>query len=275
MRPWPLLAVLCALAAAQDEKEPREEAEPAPEKPAPEPPPRRIPEDWPPKHEGDAFQENSDWMVRNQIEARGVEDETVLRALRAVPRHRFVPHAMRADAYEDRPLPIGHDQTISQPYIVASMTEELRVTKGMKVLEIGTGSGYQAAVLARITPWVFTIEIKEPLHVRAKGNLKREGYATVECRRGDGYYGWEEEAPFDAIVVTAAVPHVPPPLVKQLKPGGRMVLPVGPPFQVQDLRLITKDEDGTVRSKSLYRVRFVSCTGWLGKEEKGSGEEEK
>jgi protein-L-isoaspartate(D-aspartate) O-methyltransferase len=189
--------------------------------------------------------------------------------MRAVPRHRFVPVALRGHAYEDRPLPIGHDQTISQPFIVASMTEELRLEEGMKVLEIGTGSGYQAAVLAQITPHVFTIEIKGGLVARAKGALKDLGYATVKVRHADGYYGWKEEAPFDAIMVTAAAPHVPPPLVEQLRPKGRMILPVGPAFGTQDLRLVTKDEKGRVRSRSLYDVRFVPLTGSLGEEKKG------
>jgi protein-L-isoaspartate(D-aspartate) O-methyltransferase len=135
----------------------------------------------------------------------------------------------------------------------------------MKVLELGTGSGYQAAVLAQITPWVFTIEIKEPLAKRARRTLDKLGYKSVQSRHGDGYYGWPKEAPFDAIIVTAAAPHVPPPLVQQLKPGGRMIIPVGPPMRVQDLRLITKDEKGRVKSKSLYAVRFVPLTGSLGK----------
>jgi protein-L-isoaspartate(D-aspartate) O-methyltransferase len=183
-------------------------------------------------------------MVAFQIEARGVDDPKVLDAMRTVPRH---------------------EQTISQPYIVASMTEELRLKRGMKVLEIGTGSGYQAAVLAEITLHVFTIEIKEPLARRSTETLKRQGYETVRTRLGDGYYGWEEEAPFDAIIVTAAAPHVPPPLIRQLKPGGRMVLPVGRPFATQDLRLVVKSEDGRVRSKSLYAVTFVPLTGSLGR----------
>ena len=224
-----------------------------------------MPADWPPKHADDRFDLNRRWMVRTQIKARGVSAPTVLKAMETVPRHRFVPSHMRGHAYEDRPLPIGFDQTISQPYIVAAMTEELQLKKGMKVLEIGTGSGYQAAVLAQITPWVYTIEIKKPLAARAQFTLKRLGYKTVQARQGDGYYGWAEAAPFDAILVTAAAPHVPPPLVKQLKNGGRMVLPVGPPFRVQDLRLVTKDGHGRVRSRSLYSVRFVPLTGSLGK----------
>ena len=228
----------------------------------------KLPEGWPPKHEDDRFQENRAWMVRTQIERRGVKDPLVLKAMRTVPRHRFVPSSRRPHAYEDRPLAIGEDQTISQPYIVASMTEELKLKPGMKVLEIGTGSGYQAAVLAQITPWVFTIEIKRVLAARAKGTLKRLGYRTVRTRQGDGYYGWDEKERFDAIIVTAAAPHIPPPLVRQLKKGGRMILPVGPPFRTQDLRLVTKDDQGRVRTRSLYAVRFVPFTGSLGRKKK-------
>jgi protein-L-isoaspartate(D-aspartate) O-methyltransferase len=208
-------------------------------------------------------------MVETQIVSRGVRDPRVLEAMKDVPRHLFVEPAEQPRAYDDSPLPIAGNQTISQPYIVASMTEELRLKEGMKVLEIGTGSGYQAAVLAQITPRVFTIEIKAPLVVTAKGTLRRLGYTTVEVRHADGYYGWKEEAPFDAIMVTAAAPHVPPPLVEQLKPGGRMILPVGPPLGTQDLRLVTKDEKGKVRTRSLYDVRFVPLTGSLGEEKKG------
>jgi protein-L-isoaspartate(D-aspartate) O-methyltransferase len=238
----------------------------------PEPPPSEAPErppGWPPQHKSDLFGKNREWMVGKQLVPRGISDTGVLRAMRTVPRHSFVPVDLRGHAYEDRPLPIGHDQTISQPFIVASMTEELRLKEGLKVLEIGTGSGYQAAVLAQITPHVFTIEIKAPLVVTAKGTLRRLGYTTVEVRHADGYYGWKEEAPFDAIMVTAAAPHVPPPLVEQLKPGGRMILPVGPPLGTQDLRLVTKDEKGRVRTRSLYDVRFVPLTGSLGEEKKG------
>jgi protein-L-isoaspartate(D-aspartate) O-methyltransferase len=259
---WRAAFVLFLTAVACDEEPAR----------PPEPPPSEVPErppGWPPQHKGDLFGKNREWMVGKQLVPRGIGDEAVLRAMRTVPRHSFVPVSLRGHAYEDRPLPIGHDQTISQPYIVASMTEELRLKEGMKVLEIGTGSGYQAAVLAQITPHVFTIEIKEPLVVTAKGTLRKLGYTTVEVRHADGYYGWKEEAPFDAIMVTAAAPHVPPPLVEQLKPGGRLILPVGPPLGTQDLRLVTKDEKGKVRSRSLYDVRFVPLTGSLGEEKKG------
>ncbi len=231
-----------------------------------------IPPDWPPKHDNNKFEVNLRQMVRTQIHARGVRDEGVLAAMRVVPRRLFMPANVRRFAWQDRPVPIGQDQTISQPYIIASMTEELHLERGMKVLEIGTGSGYQAAVLAQITPLVYTIEIKRVLAHRAKNTLKKLGYKTVKTREGDGYYGWKQAAPFDAIIVTAAAPHVPPPLVEQLKRGGRMILPVGPPFRVQDLRLVTKDDNGRVRTKSLYAVRFVPLTGSLGKEEKASEE---
>jgi protein-L-isoaspartate(D-aspartate) O-methyltransferase len=263
-----VLVLFAGVACDEDGKKPAPPA--APGKAA------ELPADWPPRHESDHFRENRAWMVRTQIERRGVADPDVLRAMKTVPRHRFVPTSMRAYAYDDRPLPIGHDQTISQPYIVASMTEELHLKAGMKVLEIGTGSGYQAAVLAQITPHVFTIEIKGGLYVTARDNLRLLGYKTVQVRKGDGYYGWEEEGPFDAIMVTAAAPHVPPPLVEQLKPGGRMILPVGPAFGTQDLQLVTRDEKGRLRTRSLYAVRFVPLTGSLGKgKEGGAGEEGK
>ena len=208
-----------------------------------------------------AFTEARLHMVEWQIERQGVRDARVLAAMRFVPRHRFVPDRMRAYAYQDRPLAIGWDQTISAPYIVGSMTAEARVTPRSKVLEIGTGSGYQAAVLAAITRQVWSIEIKEPLARRARETLDETGFDFVTTKHADGYHGWKEHAPFDAILVTAAAPHVPPPLVEQLAPGGRMVIPVGQPMAVQDLMLVTKDEDGTVRTRSLYAVRFVPLTG--------------
>ncbi|MDJ0974522.1 MAG: protein-L-isoaspartate(D-aspartate) O-methyltransferase [Planctomycetota bacterium] len=235
------------------------EADPAP---APATPPKREAPRDPRRAERHA-------LVKNHIEAAGVGDAHVLRAMRAVQRHRFVPERLQRVAYENRPLPIGYDQTISQPYIVASMTEEALIDARSKVLEIGTGSGYQAAVLAEITPHVFSIEIKEPLAERAAQTLKTLGYDSVQVRHADGYYGWPEEAPFDAIVVTAAAPHVPPPLVKQLKPGGRMVIPVGQPFAVQDLVLVEKDTDGKVYTRSLYAVRFVPLTGTRGTKAQG------
>jgi protein-L-isoaspartate(D-aspartate) O-methyltransferase len=228
---------------------------------------RAAPAAWPPTHEPDGRERERHQMVESQIVRRGVEDEPVLNAMRVVPRHLFVPKERQGEAYADRPLPIGEDQTISQPYIVASMTEQLRLTKDAKVLEIGTGSGYQAAILAQITPQVYTIEIKKPLADAAVERLRALGYSTVRARQGDGYFGWAEAAPFDAIMVTAAAPRVPPPLVRQLKPGGRLIVPVGRPFATQDLMLVTKDEKGEVRTKSLFPVSFVPLTGTL-KEEK-------
>lgn len=188
-------------------------------------------------------------------------DPAVMQAMASVPRHEFVPRDQKAHAYENRPLPIGYGQTISQPYIVALMTDLLELSKGKKVLEIGTGSGYQAAVLNELTPHVFTIEIIEALGQRAIETFKRLQLDNIQVRIGDGYYGWEEQAPFDAIVVTAAADHVPPPLVEQLKHGGRMVIPVGSRFFVQQLVLVTKDNHGKITTRQLLPVRFVPLTG--------------
>jgi protein-L-isoaspartate(D-aspartate) O-methyltransferase len=185
----------------------------------------------------------------------------VLDAMAKVPRHRFVPDSQLANAYENRPLPIGHGQTISQPYIVALMTHLLGIGPDDRVLEIGTGSGYQAAILAELTRAVQTVEIIEPLGREAAERLAKLGYRNIETRVADGYYGWEEKGPFDAMIVTAAVTHVPPPLVRQLKPGGRMVIPVGSPFMVQQLMLITKRNDGSVVTHQIAPVRFVPLTG--------------
>ena len=187
--------------------------------------------------------------------------EAVIKVMAEVPRHEFVPENVRDLAYRNRPLPIGHGQTISQPYIVALMTDLLEVQIGSKVLEVGTGSGYQAAVLAELGAKVFTIEIIEPLGQLAKERLKRLGYGNVKTRISDGYYGWKEHAPFDAIIVTAAASHVPPPLVRQLKPGGRMVAPVGQRFLVQYLTMVEKGADGGVTSRLILPVRFVPLTG--------------
>jgi len=191
----------------------------------------------------------------------GALDPRVLAALGRVPRHEFVPPALRFAAYANRPLPIGHGQTISQPYIVAAMSDLLKVSPGDTVLEIGTGSGYQAAVLAELGAAVSTIEIVEPLAREAAGRLQRLGYAGIATRAGDGYDGWPERGPFDAIVVTAAASHVPPPLVRQLKPGGRMVIPVGALFQTQQLMLVEKRADGTLSTRQMMPVRFVPLTG--------------
>ena len=200
-------------------------------------------------------------MVARQIEARGVRDPAVLQAMRNVPRHWFVPDHVRNTAYSDRPLPIGDGQTISQPYIVALMTEALHLTSQSKILEIGTGSGYQAAVLSEITPHVFSIEIVEPLALRAMAVLERRGYDTIRVRIGDGYAGWPEHAPFDAIIVTCAPDHIPPKLIQQLKTGGRLCIPVGDEHAVQHLVLATKTNAGPLRSETLLPVRFVPMTG--------------
>lgn len=190
----------------------------------------------------------------------GIDDAQVLEAMARVPRHEFVPKSQERYAYNDGPLPIGYGQTISQPYIVAEMTHQLRLKEDSKVLEVGAGSGYQAAVLAEITPHVRTIEIIKPLAESAAERLEKLGYADVEVRHGDGYYGWKEAAPFDAIIVTAAAGQIPPPLLEQLKPGGRMLIPVGGPFSIQTLMLVEKDADGAVSSRELMSVRFVPLT---------------
>ena len=203
-------------------------------------------------------QAECDRMVDEQIVERGVETESVLRAMREVPRHEFVPKALRDRAYTDDPLPIGEGQTISQPYIVAIMAELADLDSNASVLEIGTGSGYGAAVLSRIAARVYSIEILEPLARRAAGTLARLGYDNVEVRNGDGYRGWPDQGPFDAIVVTAAPPCVPEPLMEQLKVGGNLVLPVGTKYQ--SLRVIHRTRDGFVESK-IFRVRFVKMTG--------------
>ena len=188
-------------------------------------------------------------------------DPRVMQVLALLPRHLFVPEDQRRYAYENRPLGIGHGQTISQPYIVALMSDLLRPDSGHRILELGTGSGYQAAVLAHLSAEVFTIEIIEPLGKEAAERFSKLGYDNIETRIGDGYYGWEEHAPFDSIIVTAAASHVPPPLIAQLKPGGRMVIPVGGGFQVQQLMLIEKTEDGGIETRQILPVRFVPLTG--------------
>ena len=191
------------------------------------------------------------------IENRGVSDSATLAAMRSVPRHEFVPQGYRRRAYGDHPLPIGLGQTISQPYIVAFMTEVLRPTPGMKILEVGTGSGYQAAVLAAMGVQVYTIEIFAQLARTARDLLRRLGYENVTAKHGDGHFGWPEDAPFDAVIVTAAAGYIPPALIDQLKPGGRMVIPVGSVYGVQHLILVEKQPDGDVRTRNLLPVRFV------------------
>ena len=191
----------------------------------------------------------------------GAMDEAVMAVLGEVPRHEFVPEREKRYAYENRPLPIGFGQTISQPYIVALMTDLVEPETDDVVLEIGTGSAYQAAVLGELVAHVYTIEIVEPLHESATERLERLGYENVTTRLGDGYYGWQQHAPFDAIVVTAAASHVPPPLINQLKPGGRMVIPVGNRFMTQQLLLIEKTSDDEVITRQIGAVRFVPLTG--------------
>lgn len=204
----------------------------------------------------DEFERERTSMVRSQIHARGIRDGATLDAMRAVPRHLYVPYAQRRNAYHDRPLPIGYGQTISQPYIVAYMTEIVNPKPNDKMLEIGTGSGYQAAVLAEIIDEVYTIEIVRPLGEQAKRLLESQ-YDNVHVKIADGYHGWPEHAPYNAIVVTAAAEYIPPPLVEQLKEGGKMIIPVGSPFQVQQLMLVEKNENGEISTRSLMPVRFV------------------
>jgi protein-L-isoaspartate(D-aspartate) O-methyltransferase len=199
-------------------------------------------------------------MVESQIRARGVADEAVLAAMEKVPRHEFVPEQYLEQAYADHPLLIGYGQTISQPFMVAWMTELLELERGDKVLEIGTGSAYQAAILAELTDEVYTMEIIEELEKSAEERLERLGYTKVKVKHADGYYGWEEHAPYDAIIVTCAPDHIPQPLVQQLKDGGRLVIPVGPVGAFQSLWLLTK-QGAQVLSKNLGGVLFVPLTG--------------
>jgi protein-L-isoaspartate(D-aspartate) O-methyltransferase len=212
-------------------------------------------------NEDKAYADKRKTMVQKQIKQRGIKDSEVLKAMRSVPRHLFVQKAWTNHAYEDRPLPIGHGQTISQPYIVAYMTEELDLENNDKVLEVGTGSGYQAAVLAEIVDKVYTLEIIPELAKSGKAHLRKAGYKNVIAKAGNGYFGWEEHAPFDAIVVTAAATHIPPPLVEQLKRGGRMIIPVGPPTRVQKLMVVVKKETGDIVKYPKMPVRFVPLTG--------------
>jgi protein-L-isoaspartate(D-aspartate) O-methyltransferase len=213
--------------------------------------------------------ERKSLMAEIQRDAAATADSTgrprfsprVIGAMEKVLRHRFVPPGQAGSAYENRPLPIGHGQTISQPYIVALMTELLEPKREDVILEIGTGSGYQAAVLAELVARVHTIEIVPQLYESARSRLEQLGYRNVELKLGDGYYGWAEHAPYDGIIVTAAANSIPPPLIHQLKPGGRMVIPVGAPFQMQDLILLRKDAKGKVTTTSILPVAFVPLTG--------------
>ncbi|OQX85346.1 protein-L-isoaspartate O-methyltransferase [candidate division KSB1 bacterium 4484_87] len=205
-------------------------------------------------------------MVKKQIQARGIKDTLVLNAMKKVARQLFVPENLKEMAYWDRPLPIGENQTISQPYIVAFMTEKLGLKGKEKVLEIGTGSGYQAAILAEIAKEVYTIEIIPALGEKARQRLQKLGYKNIHVKIGDGYRGLPEQAPFDAIIVTAAPPFLPQPLIDQLKRGGRMIIPVGDSYQ--ELVLITKEMDGSIKKKSVLPVIFVPMTGEVQKQRK-------
>ncbi len=198
-------------------------------------------------------------MVQHQLADRDIRDPRVLAAMAKVPRHEFVPEALRGQAYEDRPLPIGHDQTISQPYIVGFMTEQLKLEPTDRVLEIGTGSGYQAAVLAELVAEVYSVEILEPLASQARATLNRLNYSQIQLRTGDGYQGWAEHAPFDAIIVTCAPDHIPVPLIEQLRDGGQMIVPVGE-SSTQELVLLDKHGD-TLKRRAVLPVRFVPMTG--------------
>jgi protein-L-isoaspartate(D-aspartate) O-methyltransferase len=207
----------------------------------------------------DKYTAKRDKMVKQQIERRGVKDPVVLKAMRTVKRHEFVPADQTNNAYEDRPLPIGYGQTISQPYLVAYMTEVIKPQPNFKVLEIGTGSGYQAAVLSAIVKEVYTIEIITELSKSATEQLKKANCKNVQVKASDGYHGWKEHAPYDAIVVTAAAEHIPPPLIGQLKDGGKMVIPVGSSFMTQMLILVEKKKD-SITTRNLLPVAFVPLT---------------
>ena len=212
-------------------------------------------------NDSSGFKAQREEMVASQIRRRGISDTKVLTAMSQVPRHRFVPKNLVSRAYGDHPLPIGQGQTISQPYVVALMTESLRLKGKERVLEIGTGSGYQAAILATIVKDVYSIEIKNGLYKTATQTLRSTGYTDVRTRNGDGYFGWPDVAPFDCMMITAAIDHIPPPLLKQLKDGGRLILPLGNPFSYQNLSLVTKHgTDYTVRQ--ITGVLFVPMTGY-------------
>lgn len=208
----------------------------------------------------DEYYETRQRMVDEQLLTRDINSEAVIAVMRRVPRHEFVPKQLQKNAYDDNPLPIGFGQTISQPYIVALMTQELQLNEDAKVLEVGTGSGYQAAVLAEMVKEVYTMEIIPELAAAADNRLKERGYKNVNAKNADGYFGWSEHEPFDAIMITAAVNHVPPPLLKQLKDGGRLILPLGSTTQFQTLTLITKQNNRT-ESRFITTVRFVPLTG--------------
>jgi len=216
--------------------------------------------------EEDVYSKKRESMVQRQLQGRDITDKQVLDAMRKVPRHLFVRPGLRRHAYNDYPLEIDEGQTISQPYIVALMTQSLKLKEGQKVLEIGTGSGYQAAVLAHLTDEVYSIEIREKLAKRAEETLKTLNYDQVRVKWADGYFGWEEHAPFDAIIVTCAANHIPPPLIKQLKEGGRLIIPLGSTLYFQTLTLVTKT-NGKPKTKHISDVRFVPMVGEVRKKE--------
>lgn len=209
----------------------------------------------------DPYLQKRQEMVRDDIRGRGIKDSRVLDAMAKIPRHLFVGERLRRQAYADTPLPIGEGQTISQPYVVALMTEALRLKPGDRVLEIGTGSGYQAAVLAEMVKEVYSIEIRKGLAETADKRLRELGYKNVAVKYGDGYQGWPESAPFDAIIITASVNHIPPPLLKQLKEGGRLILPLGSTVFYQTLTLVTKKKGGELAVEQMGGVAFVPMTG--------------
>ena len=211
--------------------------------------------------EADRFTKPRQRMVDVQLKGRDITDPQVLTVMARVPRHQFVSKRLSSQAYADHPLPIAEGQTISQPYIVALMTQTLGIQPDEKILEVGTGSGYQAAVLAELTKNVYTIEIRPKLAKEARKRLNNLGYTTVQVKQGDGYFGWQEKAPFDAIIITAAANHIPPLLLKQLKPGGRMILPLGSTTFFQTLTLINKLADGTTDVQHLITVSFVPMIG--------------
>lgn len=220
--------------------------------------------EWPRPRFSERKQERHE-LVTNELMNQGITDSLTLEALRHVPRHLFVPKEYLIYAYQNRPLPIGYEQTISQPFIVGYMTQMLDLKAGEKVLEIGTGSGYQAAILSEITPYVYTIEIVEELGMQAKARFNTLGYETINAKIGDGYKGWPGHAPFDAIILTAAPPEIPQPLIEQLKPGGVLAAPIGKEGRTQYLTKVTKSEDGEVTIRRRLAVRFVPMTGEIRK----------
>lgn len=209
----------------------------------------------------DPYQAKRQTMVEKDLRSRGIRDSRVLAAMGRVPRHFFVPPRLRSEAYGDHPLPIGEGQTISQPYVVALMTEALKLGPTDRVLEIGTGSGYQAAILAELVREVYSIEIRKALAEKAEKTIREQGYRNVRVKYGDGYFGWETHAPFDAIIITASVNHIPPPLIKQLKTGGRLILPLGSTVFSQTLTLVTKKKGGELDVVQMGPVAFVPMTG--------------